>query len=260
VRGFVKPIGDLKMDVNEIQQYLPKGAVVREGEYRKVMPQLLAEGFTPVTPAWVMDARNKQPELFDTWIDTGLGVSGNEKTVTFHPTLLQTVNPKTKLSAGGFFVPKDYSGSYGTFDRAEIGPLDCELTEKEALEHQGWLFLAEGDTDRHAKNVEKSFKVGKDRFGYDRMMGFHVAKDGNVRALVFDRTNGRAYAVGNGYMGGNFARLVGVRSGVAPEGREQVSTGSNGSLEALLKECNLKDVAELRRAAAYFNHNREMLK
>ncbi|MEK6904705.1 MAG: hypothetical protein AABW87_03885 [Nanoarchaeota archaeon] len=79
--------------------------------------------------------------------------------------------------------------------------------------------MADNDQDRHARYVEKMFRQGKDRFGYDKMLGFYVPNDEKpiLGDLFFGRLEGRSDADGGRGLGGS-ARLVGVRRDeVAPK-------------------------------------------
>ena len=245
------------MDVNETQQYLPGNVIIvnsamKEGEYRKIMPEFLKAGLEPVSPAWVMDARNKavskdaEKALWETWFDTDFGVAADDTTVWLfpHSRHLRTVTSKTKLVEYGIpLKDKDDFKDAIAIPRSEFSdylgkPLTRTQFHDSPTRTLVWLpHLAEGDEQRMDAYENNAFRLGKRDFNYDKMLGFYVPETEKpvVRALVFDGANVRANANGGRGMVNDFARLVGVRGGVAPEGREQVSTGSNGSLEATVR-------------------------
>ena len=246
------------MDVNEIQQYLPgnitiANAVMKEGQYGKIMPQLLTAGLEPASPSWVMDARNKavgtdaEKALWkETGFDTDFGVAADDKTVWLfpHSKHLRAITPQTKLVEYGIpLKDKDDFKNAIAIPRSEFGdylgkPLTREQFHDSPTRTLVWLpHLAEGDEQRMNTYENNAFTLGKRDFNYNEMLGFYVpeTEKPNVRALVFGRAINGASAGGSRNLDNYYARLVGVRGGVAPEGREHVSTGSNGSLEATVR-------------------------
>ena len=97
-----------------------------------------------------------------------------------------------------------------------------------------WLpHLAGGNEERMKKYEENGFAFGKQNYNFNEMLGLFVPEDEKpiVRALVLNGAYVQADAYGWS-LGGEGARLVGVRGVVAPEGRAPVSTSSSGSLDS----------------------------
>ena len=195
-------------------------AQVFEGVYKRIMPELLKSGFRPLSPADIMDKRLESDSSlsWDSYFDTDTGLTATTKKVQVLPRckLLLDSNPDTKLVDNGIALPEDYDGNVTTFDRREL-ILNEQLTEKQALAHKGWLALAGNDQNRLARYVEKTFRLGKDRFRYNEMMDFYVPEDRKpiVRGVILDRLDDGSNADGDGNLDGDDARVVGVRDEVA---------------------------------------------
>lgn len=209
-------------------KYLPQGAkMFPQGRYTDVMPVLLKEGLVPISPAQVMKARIKAAESKDsqaidatwmTWVDTGFGLAGTRDKVYLDPNskILLGVNSNTKLMDYGVpFTPGKDVQAYGRADMI----LDQDLTEEQAAVHKGWLALAEGDKELLGKYSQHTFRLGKDRFNYDKSMRFYVpsAEEPILRAVVLFRLDARSRAGGDRDLGDGLARLVGVRQSGAPK-------------------------------------------
>ncbi len=203
-------------------EYEAGQARVFEGVYREQMPELLRAGFNPATPAEIMDKRTAGNEFFiEDYITTSTGCAVDSNRVYLIPrsASLRSVTPVTKLVSGGIPLDRSREPTIQEFSRKDH-ILDRPLTEKEALEHKLWLSLADNDQDRHARYVEKMFRLGKDRFGYNKMLGLYVTKDKSpiVRGLILDRLEGGFGADGVRYLDNYDARLFGVRRDeVAPK-------------------------------------------
>ena len=104
------------------------------------------------------------------------------------------------------------SGVARVYPRSDI-ILGRDLTEEEARASSVWLDFAVGYQSRLDKYVENTFRFGKDKYKYDKMMGIFVPADDQPieRVVVFSRINSRSQAFG-GYHLDNCARLVGVRN------------------------------------------------
>ncbi|MBI2109661.1 NAD(P)/FAD-dependent oxidoreductase, partial [Candidatus Woesearchaeota archaeon] len=164
-------------------------AEVFEGTYVKVMPRLREAGLRPLNSADIMDKRleSDNSPFWNYYFDTVTGLAATRTKVRVFPRceLLLALNPDTRLEARGIVLPSGYDGDAVEFNREEL-ILNEELTEKQVLAHKGWLALANNDQNRLAKYAEKVFRLGKDRFGYNEMMGLYVPNDENpiVRGVI----------------------------------------------------------------------------
>jgi len=204
-------------------------AELKQGQYIKIMPKLVAAGLELVSPAWVMDARNKNNKLFETPFDTNFGVAADDKTVWLfpHSKHLRAVTAETQLEKYGIPLKNkdDFEGAI-PIPRSEFGDyLGKALTSEEfqdsPIRTLVWLpHLAEGDEQRMNAYENNAFTLGMRHFHYNRMLGFYVAETDKpvVKPLEFRGSGCRANADGDGYMHNGNARLVGVRRGSSTEG------------------------------------------
>ena len=194
-----------------------EGALLHQGQYKEAMPALLKAGLTPVSPSLVMDRRNERVdsnhELWNNYFDTDFGLAADSKRVYFapHSKTLRKLNPETRLTANGVQL-RSTSGLRSIKRKDMI--LGKRLTEKEARRHQGWLSLADGNQERLDAYVGNAFKLGKDKFCYNEMMGFYVSDVSKpvLRAVVLYGLGNWSLAFGCGGLVGGRVRLVGVRS------------------------------------------------
>lgn len=211
--------------MNAAQLGLQSGQEPFEGEYRAKMFELVQAGFTPWSTENIMDARNAVPSEYPLWnnyFDTDFGIAGTKKKIYLAPysARLRAVTPQTRLTYGGGGLPlrEDALDEARTYNRNDL-ILDRNLTEEEARGSQVWLDFADGDQKRVEKYVENTFRFGKDRFNYDKMMGIFVPQDKEPieRAVVLGSLYDRSRADGGNHLG-SYARFVGVRRG-APQAR-----------------------------------------
>ena len=202
-------------------EYLPEGAILFEGRYVDLMPALLAKQspkLSPVSPAWVMDQRNENPDmnhsLWNTYFDTdfGVAVTGNYTLALPHSPQLRAVTPETRCVDYGIDAPVLKGAN--VYDAKSL-ILGEPLTEKQAHESPFWLDAADGNQNRLDKYVENAFRLGKDKYRNDKMMGIYVSEDGKLRGLVVMDLNNTCSAYGNSVLDDSIARLVGVREEVA---------------------------------------------
>ena len=230
--------------------YFRDGSKLYQGRYIDVMPALLKDRLTPISPASVMDARNKavgtgnQDSLWNIYYDTDFGLAADSKKVYLfpHSKELRKVSAETELIANGIQI-KNTSGAK-VFKRKDL-KLNERLTEKEARSHPLWDAIAE-NKGRLDSYVQNTFKLGKDKFNYAEMMGFYVPNDSKpiLRAVVLDRLYNWSYAGGSRDLVNGDARLVGVRSSASAV---SASTQNNGHLESRISEALKQGVA--------FEHN-----
>src|SRR3989344_3185333 len=187
-----------------------------------------------------MDARNKavgtdaEKALWkEAGFATVFGVAADDKPVWFFPHTkhLRAITPQTKLVEYGIpLKDKDDFKNAIAIPRSEFGdylgkPLTREQFHDSPTRTLVWLpHLAEGDEQRMNTYENNAFTLGKRDFNYNEMLGFYVpeTEKPNVRGLWCGGAIRGGGAGGSGNWNNSSPRLVGVRSGVAPEGREQV--------------------------------------
>ncbi len=196
---------------------LKEGQVPFEGDYRAKMQELRAAGLTPWSTEDIIAARNAVPSshpLWDNYVDTDFGIAATRKKIYLapHSARLHAVTPETRLTNnGGLLLSEEALDKTKTYDRGDI--ILCRyLTETEARNSQVWLDFANGDQNLLDKYVENTFRFGKDRVGYDTMMGIFVPKDKEPveRAVVLYRLGGGSQAIGDFHLDYG-SRFVGVR-------------------------------------------------
>jgi len=216
------------------------------------MPELVNAGFVPWSPAQVMDARVKLgfefPDLWNSYFDTGFGLVATSDKIYLFPgsEVLRGVNPETNLTSGGVLASVDYlRDSAVSFNRRPLGEsLNKRLRQGDVVKNPLWFEFAGGSEERLGQYVETVFKLGKDKYGYDEMMGIYVPSDSQpiVRAVVLYGLGDRSYAGGNDrHLGNDNSRFVGVRGEAAEGGRQN-------SLEGVVREFGITDPSELRSA------------
>ena len=230
---------------------LQSGQELFEGEYRTKMSELRRAGYTPWSTEDIMDARNAVPSSHPRWnnyVDTDFGIAKTKTKIYLapHSARLQAVTPETRLTSLGLTLGADDIETMQVYDRKDH-ILDLRLTENEARGSQVWLDFADGDQNRLDRYVENTFRFGKDRFGYDTMMGIFLPQDGKPveRAVVLGGLNDWSPALG-GYHLYLITRFVGVRrcgseATEAPAGRDSQKTSpyrkdSRSDLEIFLSE------------------------
>ncbi len=242
-------------------KYVPEGAKLLEGRYLDIMPALLREGLVPITPAQVMDLRNKNPTADEnspwrTWLDTDAGFADDRKKVYLfpHSKVLRELTHETRLTDYGVKLPNTKGAK--SFNKEDL-ILRKDLTEKEALAHPLWLALAEGDKERLGTYVQNAFKLGKDTFKYDKNMGFYVPEDNQpiLRAVVLGRLDDWSGAVGDGLLDSGGARLVGVRQSGAPKAHSASKNGSSDlehKLGVVALKAGMQNPEELSKALEFY--------
>ncbi len=249
----------MKMQTSK-PNYLPRGEKLFEGEYREVMPAIIEAGLVPASPSWVMEQRNKsagtnnQDSLWNIYWDTDCGLAGDSKKVYLfpHSKELRKITPDTKLTGSGI-ANSDISKAV-IYSRADL-KLNETLTEEEARKHPIWQELA-GSQKRLDSYVENAFRLGKDKFNYDKMMGVYAPDDEVQRAVVLLWLNNRSNANGDRFLGNFNARLVGVRSGVreahAPA-KQAAQKNPVSELEKICRKAGITSTDELRNALKLYN-------
>lgn len=205
--------------------------IVRKGFYAAIMQALVQQGFTVKTTADFMDDRiapgvpaRAMNWRWKTYFDTSDGIAGTKYEVIFdlNSLLLRAVTQQTQLTKGGIMLPEGYNAE--RVARSELGPLNRELTEKEARKSRGWFIFAGKDQKQLNAYVTEVFRRVKDEYGEDTAMALSVPDDGIVRAVVLSGLGYGSYACGErGLLGDGNAYLVGVHVGA--ETSEPVGSG-----------------------------------
>ncbi|MEK6900243.1 MAG: hypothetical protein AABX05_03910, partial [Nanoarchaeota archaeon] len=138
------------------------------------------------------------------------GIAGSKTKIYLipHSKRLRAVTPETILTDGG--LPLDIGTAVKSYHRKDL-ILDCDLTQKEALASLVWLDFAAGDQKRLEKYVERAFRFGKDKFGYDKMMGIFVPEDNVEQAVSLDGSDYEFQAIYCNLYYHRHVRFVGVR-------------------------------------------------
>lgn len=208
------------------------------GRNDEQMPELVAEGRTPISVSGVAERKLEvvagnsdglKSAWMDNYFDTGDGAfyhpEGNFK-VVLGAQLIRDLTPESKLSRGALVLDEDVDASIAVYDalegaeftRNEVkGLTGRTLTKQEAKDHPVWQALIPDKTVREGY-IEMTFDQGKERFGYDNMMGIWLAEPqekatGRLWYVNYLIDSSNAY--GNSNISGNYGRLVGVSNGVA---------------------------------------------
>jgi len=160
-----------------------------QGNYRAKMDELRSKGLAPWSTENVMGARNEVPAEHLRWhysFDTNFGIIGRDQVIYLvpHSKRLSQISTLTKLLNGG--LPFVQDKAIKTYHRVEL-ILNKDFTEEEARKSPVWLNFAGNDQTRLDKYVESTFRFGKDKFKYDKMMGIFVPEDNIERAVTIDR-------------------------------------------------------------------------
>jgi hypothetical protein len=207
------------------------------GANNEQMHLLIADGRIPISVAGLMKRRlevldSGDSELISAWwdnyVDTGNGIlyhpDGEVKIVSNAQPFLD-MNSESKLSNGALVLGNDRDSSIevynsikgAEFKRSDLGKTGNVLTKDEVKNHPIWQELA-GDKNLLSDYADVAFKLGKEKFNYDNMMGVYISSpQKNVVGrlwLVYFLGN-YSNADGISYLYNYGGRLVGV----APEAR-----------------------------------------
>ncbi len=202
------------------------------GRNNEQMPRLVAEGWTPLSVAELMQRRlevladysdDVKSAWWDNYFDTGDGVfyhpDGNIKIVLgAQPIRNMTVD--TPLSYGALVLNEDRDESisaYEALDGAEFSRSQLEgfigkfLTKDEAKNHPVWEVLAGGDRALLNAYVDAAFAEIEKRFGNEQIMDVHIAPPLDVAAgRLWLVGTFRSAAMGLNDIGYSDGRLIGV--------------------------------------------------
>ena len=166
-----------------------------KGRYNQIMPELRAADLTPWSPADVMDERigavgaEYQVLLWENIFDTDFGLAATSKEIILLPRseLLHKITPETKRVYGGIplkTIPKAAQRHKRTSALEKL--LNTPLKESLVRTHPLWLALADGSQERLAQYAKNAFRLGKDQYRLNEMMGLYIPCDSEpiVRAVA----------------------------------------------------------------------------
>jgi len=192
------------------------------------MPLLISSGRTLMSFAQVMRRRLEAPEevrglwrqnYFDTGDASARNPNGKLK-VVYDAQQLRDINPESKLSVGALVLE---NGVYEQLQGEEFSKKDLAkytdevLTLKQVKSNPIWKALAKGDQTLLSDYADSMFSVGKERFGYDEMMGIGIDNAQGVatmRPWFVGRLGGSSRSGADGWtlLGNDGGRLVGVEA------------------------------------------------
>ncbi|HIH17917.1 MAG TPA: hypothetical protein HA282_04005 [Nanoarchaeota archaeon] len=193
------------------------------------MPMLIADGRVPISVAGLMqrrlDVRNSGADVkssyMDNYFDTCDAVAyhpdGRAKIVLDSQTL-RDMNEKSKRNGGALVLTEeDYETLEGEeFKGGKLEKVNESLSRADAKSNLVWKVLAR-DQALLDDYVDYIFAEGKERFGYDTVMGVYPSSaHGNtpeMRAWYVGRLEGRSGADGRDDLVSGSGRLLGI----APE-------------------------------------------
>jgi hypothetical protein len=209
------------------------------GEYKEFygrnidkMPELIKQGFTPLSMAQVMQRRldvlGSTPEVEDAWwmhyFDTGDAVvyhpDGRIK-VVLDSQIARELNPKSTLRNGALVLS---DGMYEQMQGEEFSKEDVEkyakyskresLSLKEAMNNPLWKALAR-DPKLLKEYAKATFKEAKSQLDSNKNMGVYTSEFKevpNLRLWLLDslRNYGSSNVIGYYKLGDGSGRLVGV--------------------------------------------------
>lgn len=214
-----------------------------EGKNVDQMPNLIANGMTPLSVSGLMQRRLHsqygssavRDSLMHNYFDTGDGVAyhpdGRIKIVP-DARPLREMNSESKLVNGALALPY---GMYEKLEGQEFTRKDIKkyvgdaISSKDAKSNPLWQALAR-DPKLLNEYVDLIFAQAKQQFQYDKNMGVYVSdapESPAMRLWCVGRPRVRPSAEGRGGLGDSGGRLVGV----APEAQAAKSVVTNSTLE-----------------------------
>ncbi|HLD40395.1 MAG TPA: hypothetical protein VJB13_04605 [Candidatus Nanoarchaeia archaeon] len=197
------------------QPLLPLQKLLR-GEYRTQMDKLVREGYLPLSTEDIMDLRNLvlgYDFLWKNYFHTDFGLAGTLDNIYLfpHSQRLRAVTPETLHIMGGIALTEEDLSQAQIFSRGDL-ILARDLTEKEAKKSPLWLAFADGNQDRLERYIENTFRFGKDKYGYQTMMGIFTFTDSSLleRSVSLSMLYGGAQAIGYGHINYRMSHLFGI--------------------------------------------------
>ncbi len=215
------------------------------------MPNLIAEGRTPLSVSGLMERRLEtlgaskpvKESWWNNYFDTGDGVfyhPDGRIRVVLDAKPLREINPESKLQNRTLVLPDGlYEQLEGEeFTREQVAKyVDRLLTSKDAKNNPVWMALAR---DQKLLNdyVDAVFSEATQQFGYKENMGVYVANAQNVptgRLWTVGGLRDNSNADGRGSLDYGIGRLVGVEAAEPQVAREKSDSVVVPSLEEVLK-------------------------
>ena len=205
------------------------------------MPKLISEGRIPLSVAGIMqrrlDVRNASDDVNASWRDNYFDTGD---AVVYHPDgrikivldaqILREMNPDSKRNAGALVLtPEQYNAMTGEeFKKGKLGKVNDGLSKEDVKAHPVWKVLAR-DKALFNDYVDYIFAEGKQRFGYDTLMGVYLGSakgdtpgdTPEMRAWYVGRLENRSLVDGRSSLDDDDGRLVGV----APEAQSAKISG-----------------------------------
>jgi len=157
------------------------------GLYHKQMPQLIAEGRTPLTVADVMRRRlevagSNDPALRSAWLDNYFETSD---AVVYHPTKrikivrdaqpLRAIQPQSEIYRGALSIDDAlYCALAGPEVAMDEIISNTSLTKEQVLASPVWMALVGDDRSLLGAYTDLVFSDAKQRFGYTENMGVYL--------------------------------------------------------------------------------------
>ncbi len=222
------------MDLNPAPQHYKAFPEKGKGRLVKLMPELIAEGRTPLSVSGLMEARLKYGKEKSDWMNNYFFLGD---AVVYHPDgrrikvaldskHLKEINPQSELRSGALILP---DGIYNTIQGQEFKRSELEkytgnsLTAKAVKKNPLWLALAR-DQNLLNEYTDFIFREAEARFAYDKNMGLYLDSASDVpklRAWCVNWLEVRSCANGWLSLDVDDGRLVGVSTGGANDFKKQ---------------------------------------
>ncbi len=195
------------------------------GRNTEQMPKLIAEGRLPLSVFGLMKRRLEvlsssdvvKSSYWDNYFDSGDGIAyhpdGRAK-IILDAQPLRDLTPSSKLKNGALVLD-----DYNSLESLELSKADLEryalgewLNRRDVKENPIWQALAR-DKELLDDYAEAVFSQGKEKFGYDKLMGIFRSSASDVPTMRFWYLCGlcsRSNARGNVRLDIDGGRLVGV--------------------------------------------------
>jgi len=233
------------------------------GRNNEQMPKLIEEGRIPLSVANLMQQKlenlSSSEALKTSWwnnyFDTGDGIFYNPNgdfKIVLGAQPIRDMNSESKLSSGALVLGENKEESikiYNSLDGVEFKRKDLNnllgktLSKSAVKSHPVWNALVP-DKSLFNEYVDATFSEGKERFGYDNMMGIWISSPQ-------DKVVGRLWCVGNLYDYSNANGGDGIYSyngrlvGVAPEalGTGGADASKNRNLEGKIMKTDAPEIS-----------------
>ncbi len=170
-----------------------KNKVLR-GPYCETMAELTTNGFTPFPPERYFNLRTNslgqthQDKVWEAVFHTPFAISVTPEAVYLDTDPKRVVETILRVAGTGLIdygIPSQDTPNIRKYRRGEV-ILGRDLSEREAKTNPLWLNLFAGDRDKLGSYVENTFKLGRDQYGFETMMGIYPGENGLWRVLTLD--------------------------------------------------------------------------